>query len=162
MKPKIVTIGVYGYDEDGFFKALTDAGVDTFCDIRQRRGMRGAKYSFVNSSKLQERLERLGIRYFHCRFLAPSQTVRELQKAADKSSGTGKRSRSDLSDEFVEAYHKECLATFEAAEFVKELGENAKVVALFCVEREPSACHRSLVARRLAQDLELDVHHIMP
>lgn len=162
MKPKIVTIGVYGYDEDGFFKALTDAGVDTFCDVRQRRGMRGAKYAFVNSNRLQERLQELGIRYFHFRHLAPSQTVRELQKAADLSAGTGKRTRLDLSDEFAKAYYEECLVSFEAEEFIKELGEDAKVVALFCVEREPAACHRSLVAQRLAQDLELDIYHIMP
>jgi hypothetical protein len=27
-----------------------------FCDIRQRRGVRGAKYSFVNSNRLQQKL----------------------------------------------------------------------------------------------------------
>ncbi len=162
MKPKIVTIGVYGYEEDGFFKAVTDAGVDTFCDIRQRRGMRGAKYAFVNSNRLQDRLEGLGIRYFHFRNLAPNQAVRELQKAADKTARIGKRTRLELSEEFVEAYHKDCLAAFDADEFIKGLGEDAKVVALFCVEREPAACHRSLVAQQLAQDLELDTHHIVP
>jgi len=28
-----MTIGVYGADEDSFFGALTNAGVDTFCDV---------------------------------------------------------------------------------------------------------------------------------
>lgn len=162
MKPRIVTIGVYGYDEEVFFKALTDAGVDTFCDIRQRRGMRGAKYAFVNSNRLQDRLERVGIRYCHFRQLAPDQSVRGLQKAADETAGTGKRTRSNLSDEFIEAYSRECLSTFGAQDFIRELGEDAKVVALFCVEREPAACHRSLVAQRLSQELELDVRHLMP
>jgi hypothetical protein len=36
------------------------------------------------------------------------------------------------------------------------------VVALFCVEREPAACHRSLVAARLSRDLGLDVEHLGP
>jgi len=29
----LMTIGVYGADEDSFFGALTNAGVDTFCDV---------------------------------------------------------------------------------------------------------------------------------
>ena len=36
MKIKIITIGVYGFDETGFFDALCNAQVDTFCDIRMR------------------------------------------------------------------------------------------------------------------------------
>ena len=53
---KFVTIGVYGSDEATFFEALQRAGVDTFCDIRWRRGVRGAKYAFANSARLQKRL----------------------------------------------------------------------------------------------------------
>ena len=30
---RIITIGVFGFDEESFFAALTGAGVDTFCDI---------------------------------------------------------------------------------------------------------------------------------
>ena len=52
MNPKIVTIGVYGFDETGFFRALQDAEVDTFCDIRDRRGVRGATYAFEKGSDL--------------------------------------------------------------------------------------------------------------
>ena len=37
---QIVTIGVYGFKLDQFFQALQRAGVDTFCDIRWRRGVR--------------------------------------------------------------------------------------------------------------------------
>lgn len=42
MKPTIVTIGVYGFDEQSFFQALQDAQIDTLCDIRARRGVRGS------------------------------------------------------------------------------------------------------------------------
>ncbi|MFN2179799.1 MAG: hypothetical protein ACK2UV_09955, partial [Candidatus Promineifilaceae bacterium] len=58
--PAIVTIGVYGFDETTFFQALKDAGVDTFCDIRRRRGVRGSRYAFANSKRLQKRLAELG------------------------------------------------------------------------------------------------------
>ncbi len=122
MNPKIVTIGVYGYSEEAFFKTLIDAGVDTFCDLRQRRGMRGKKYAFVNSQHLQERLEELGIRYLHLRDLAPSQTVRERQKMADKTTGISKQARVQLSNEFYRAYQKEHLATFDSSSFYPTSG----------------------------------------
>lgn len=53
------TIGVYNSTENEFFNKLTQNNIDTFCDIRQRRGVRGAKYSFVNSNRLQEKLNDL-------------------------------------------------------------------------------------------------------
>ena len=39
---KIFTIGVYGKTADQFFSALTEHQIDVFCDIRQRRGLRGS------------------------------------------------------------------------------------------------------------------------
>jgi hypothetical protein len=159
-KLEIVTIGVYGYDEAGFFQALTDAKIDTFCDIRLRRGMRGPQYAFVNSMRLQQRLEELGIRYFHLKELAPIQDVRDKQKEEDVRTGVGKRSRERLGQTFVEAYRKEHLSKFDSARLIEQLGPNAEVIALFCVEREPEACHRSLVAGRLQHDLALSVEHL--
>ena len=84
MKPKIVTIGVYGFDESSFFEALREADVDTFCDIRARRGLRGATYAFANSQRLQERLAELGIRYIHRKDLAPTRAARDRQAQTDK------------------------------------------------------------------------------
>ena len=84
MKIKIVTIGVYGFDESSFFDALCKAEVDTFCDIRSRRGVRGATYAFANSARLQARLSELGIRYLYRKDLGPTKTVRDKQAAADK------------------------------------------------------------------------------
>ncbi len=53
---KIYTIGVYGSTEEEFFGKLTKSKIDLFCDIRQRRGVRGRQYAFVNSSYLQKKL----------------------------------------------------------------------------------------------------------
>ena len=89
---RIVTIGVYGFREDAFFEALQDAQVDVFCDIRWRRGVRGAEYAFVNHKRLVARLESLGIEYVHRRDLAPTPEVRQRQKDADES-GWGACSR---------------------------------------------------------------------
>lgn len=162
MIPKIVTIGVYGFEEEHFFRALQDAGVEAFCDIRQRRGVRGSHYAFANSQRLQQRLAEMGIRYLHRKDLAPNKAIRQQQKAADEASGTKKRERSRLSPAFIRAYQSEILSDFDAWAFLDEIGPEAAVVALFCVEREPAACHRALLAGHLAQELGLVVEHIEP
>jgi uncharacterized protein (DUF488 family) len=159
-KPRIVTIGVYGYGEGEFFHALQDAGVDTFCDVRRRRAVRGAAYAFANSRRLQTRLEELGIRYIHRIDLSPSNAARAVQYAADDAKKIGKRQRDVLAPAFAAAYEREVLAEFSPEAFLAGLPEDAKVVALFCVERAPEACHRSLLAARLAEALGLDVEHV--
>lgn len=158
--PSLVTIGVYGSDEAGFFAALLRAGVDTFVDIRQRRGMRGAAYAFANSQRLQARLAELGLRYIHRPDLAPSATARGQQSAVDKAGKTAKRQRTVLDPAFAAAYRQERLAGFNSQQFLADLGP-ARVVALFCVEREAAACHRSLLATRLQRDLGLHVQHLI-
>ena len=162
MPLEFVTIGVYGWDAERFFAALRAAEVDTFCDIRARRGVRGAEYAFANSARLQDRLAEMGIRYIHRRDLAPSKEVRGRQYAADRAAHTAKRQRAALSPAFAEAYLRERLCDFDSAAFISDLGEQAHIVALFCVEGEPAACHRSLLADRLAKDLGLPVRHLLP
>lgn len=162
MKPKIVTIGVYGFDETGFFRALQDAKVDTFCDIRDRRGVRGSTYAFVNSQRLQARLADLGVCYLHRKDLAPSKAVRAKQAEMDKATKTAKRQRTELGQAFIEGYLHECLTHFQPKSLLDDLKPDTQVVALFCVEREPAACHRSLVADKLAKELSLEVEHILP
>jgi uncharacterized protein (DUF488 family) len=162
MQQRIVTIGVYGFDQETFFKALLDAKVDTFCDIRMRRGMRGSTYAFVNSSRLQKRLGELGIRYLHLKNLAPNSEIRATQKQEDEMLRVAKRTRKVLGQTFIQAYEKTCLSDFNTVKFIQQLGQNARVISLFCVEREPEACHRSLAAKRIARDLEIQVEHITP
>src|SRR3954465_9824857 len=145
---RAVTIGAIGWTADSFFDALTAAKVETFCDIRRRRGVRGPDYTFANSRRLQHRLEQLGIAYVHRLDLAPNQAVRAVQAAADRSAGIATRSRQRMSDEFIAAYRAEHLADFDARRFVEEVGCRG-AFSLFCVEREPAACHRSLVAQAL-------------
>lgn len=162
MKPKIVTIGVYGFDEDRFFETLRKVKVDTFCDIRSRRGVRGSAYAFANSLRLQARLAELGIRYLYRKDLAPTKAVRDRQAAVDKATKIAKRKRTTLGEAFITAYRSECLASFDPHSLLYDLEEDAEVVALFCVEKDPEACHRSLVADKLAKELKLEVEDIVP
>ena len=146
-KSTIYTIGVYGFSECDFFDKLISNKIDIFCDIRLRRGMRGSKYSFVNSKYLQKKLDTLGIQYIHSKELAPSKETRQFQKDDDIESKKSKRERILLSDLFIEKYHDSCISHFNFDEFVeKYLSGSAKII-FFCVEKSPLACHRSIVAK---------------
>lgn len=155
------TIGVYNTTEQEFFKKLTDNHIDTFCDIRQRRGVRGAKYSFVNSNRLQEILSELDIKYGHIINLAPPAEIRELQKEADLLKGELKRERQSLGQVFIVEYKDRVLDKFDFESFIEQL-ENigANRVVLFCVEEKPEACHRSVVSQKLQEKYNYSVTHL--
>ena len=160
--PEVVTIGVYGWEEASFWEALQKAAVDTFVDIRRRRGVRGAAYAFANAARLQAGLAAIGIRYLHRLDLAPGNETRAAQQAVDRAAHVARRQRAQLDPGFVARYQHECLDTFDSAAFIVSLGPTAQVIALFCVEGEPAACHRSLLANRLTSDLSLPVDHLRP
>ena len=159
---ELVTIGVYGWDAETFFAALQAAGVDLLCDIRARRGVRGSAYAFANSARLQRRLAELGIAYVHRRDVAPGDALRGRQAAVDKASHTAKRQRTIISTDFATGYRQACLEQLDPAAFMAEVGQGRQVVALLCVEREPAACHRGLLADHLAAGLGLKVRHLLP
>jgi uncharacterized protein (DUF488 family) len=93
--------------------------------------------------------------------LAPTTEMREVQYREDAKLGVGKRSRAELAPEYRERYLHEILDPVDLARFVLELPADASS-ALFCVERDWQACHRSLVAERLAQEHGVTVVHLLP
>ena len=155
------TIGVYGQSAEEFFSTLVTNQIDTFIDIRRRRAVRGSKFSFVNSKRLQNKLRELGINYIHILELAPTNEIRELQKSEDKKLGVLKRERNELGKIFVSEYKKQILEQFDLSELIKKLSLlNAQRPVLFCVEKEPEACHRSIVSSKLAVDYNSNIHHL--
>ncbi len=144
------TLGVYGSTEEEFFKKLQDNVVDLFCDIRQRRGVRGKKYAYVNSKKLQEKLAALGIDYIHIKALAPTKEIRGYQKEDDKAKNVLKREREVLGEKFIAKYNECILEHYDFNIFISYIHEKGyKNIVFFCVEKELHACHRSLVANVL-------------
>jgi len=156
----ILTTGVYGKSAEHFFRQLTEAKVDLFCDIRLRRGLRGSQYAFANSTRLQHELASFGIAYRHFPELAPSIDTRAAQHAADSAGGVQKRSRETLSEEFKHRYITEVLGPFDSNAFRTTLGPDARRVVLFCVEGNPKACHRSLLADRLTMDWQIPIQDL--
>jgi hypothetical protein len=134
--------------------------VDLFVDIRARRGLRGSEYAFANSARLQARLAELGIGYQHVRALAPPDSVRNIQKQADAAEHQQKRTRTGLSDAFIAAYQAQVLDGFDAPAFLAALDPGVRAFCLFCVERDPLACHRSLAAAWFATYTGIPVEHL--
>ena len=140
---------MYGFTAQAFMDALREADVHQLLDVRQRRGVRGREYAWANARRLQAALADAGIGYRHHPELAPTTELRQLQYREDERRGEGKRSRSVLAPEYVERYTREILDRVDLGPIVAAMPTDG-TAALFCVERDPEACHRSLIAERLA------------
>lgn len=157
---KIYTIGVFGSTEQQFFAKLVENKIDTFCDIRQRRGVRGSEYAFVNSNYLQHKLAEMDIKYGHIIELAPTTEIREKQKAVDLANGERKRDRTQLGHTFITEYKKH-IENYDFDALVSHLDDiGANRVVFFCVEQYASACHRSIVAEELCNRYNYEVTHL--
>lgn len=163
-RPVVTTIGVYGFTVETFLEALTGAGVGLLLDLRQRRGVRGPDYAWANSARLQRALAAAGIDYRHVKELAPTTEMRQLQYREDDRLGVGKRNRATLAPEYARRYTEEILDPFDLPALVTTLPTTSPT-ALLCVEEDPAACHRSLVASRLHETHHLphlDPDHLRP
>ena len=155
------TIGVYGWTLEAFLDALRGAGVTRVVDVRQRRGVRGAEYAWANAKRLESALADAGIEYLHEPELAPTTELRQVQYAEDERQGVGKRSRTELADEYRRRYLAEILDRVDLEAVAEGLPRDG-LAAFLCVERDPEACHRSLVAERLADRHGVRVTHLRP
>lgn len=158
---RVSTIGVYDWDLESFLAALAAADVGLIADVRQRRGVRGPQYAWANSRRLQAALAEAGLQYRHHPELAPTTELRRLQYAEDARLGVGKRSRVKLAPEYRRRYTREILDRVDLARFAQSLPRE-HATALLCVEQDPAACHRSIIAERLAQRHGVAVEHLVP
>jgi uncharacterized protein (DUF488 family) len=159
--PRIATIGVYDFDAASFVAALDEAGVTKVFDVRQRRGVRGSRYAWANAQRLQKLLVEARIGYEYHPELAPDTEMRQLQYRDDDAQGVGKRSRVRLAPEYIREYTEEILDLVPLEPLIGRFPVHG-VGALLCVEATAQACHRSLVANRLAERFGFEVTHIEP
>lgn len=150
----VTATGVYGNTENEFFQKILDEQITLFVDVRQRRGMRGSKYSFANSTYLQNKLQEFGIKYVHIKELAPTTFIRDEQKKQDALLNTTKSQRNCLGNKFIELYKKDILNIFNFQEFINQY--NTEKIVFFCVEEECKACHRSLIIEKLKTEFLID------
>ena len=129
-------------------------------DVRQRRGVRGSEYAWANSRRLQDAMAEAEIGYQHLPELAPTTELREAQYREDARLGEGKRSRTALAAAYARGYTEQILDPADLDAIVRFIGGSR--AALLCVERDARACHRSLVAARLAEDHGFEVLDLRP
>jgi uncharacterized protein (DUF488 family) len=158
---RIATIGVYDFDAAGFIEKLDEAGVTQLLDIRQRRGVRGPQYAWANARRLQSLLTNARIGYEYHPELAPDTELRQLQYREDDRQGVGKRSRVRLAPEYVRKYTEEILDLVPLGQLVRRLPVHG-IGVLLCVEATAQACHRSLVADRLAERFGFEIVDLEP
>lgn len=131
-------------------------------DIRRRRAVRGSEYAYANALQLTGELRERGIAYKHVIGLAPDLETLNLQGRADASAKQKKSERTELSSEYVAQFTGRTLDAFDFEILAAELA-GFRAPALLCVERIPGACHRSLVAPKLAVALGgVEIVHLKP
>lgn len=143
--PELVSIGYEGRDVQELIAQLQSLHVGVLVDVRltpisRKRGM--------SKSALAAELEAAGIRYVHHRELGNPKDNRDAYRDGDKRAYA--RFEQLLETEAAE----------EALEHVSELLDG-ECVALLCVERDHSQCHRALVTEALRErEPDLFVHQV--
>lgn len=114
---------------------LEGAGIQRLIDVRYRPQSRRAGMS---KTKLGQHLAEHGIAYEHRRSLGTPPEIRTDLKAGRVQEGRRRF-----------AAHVEATAAEELDELAAELVAGGPRTALLCLEAEPSACHRRVVAEAL-------------
>ena len=141
----ITTIGYEGACPANFDAALAGAGVDLVVDVRAVAISRKAGFS---KTALSERLRDRGLQYVHLRGLGDPKPGREAARAGDMA----------LFRRIFGAH----LATADAKADLARLQVLAatKTVALLCYEADAEGCHRSIVAKLVANAGNLSILHL--
>ncbi len=130
------TIGYEGTDIDRFVQTLKHVGIQRLADVRAVALSRKKGFS---KKALAARLAEEGIEYLHFISLGDPKPGREA-------------ARSGLFDEFRAIYgaHLDSPAAQAALDELRA-AVSELATCLLCFEREPSSCHRSIVASELSQ-----------
>ena len=138
---RIFTIGYEGATVAEFLAALQKAGVERVIDIRAVPNSRRPGFS---KTPLRNALAEAGIDYVHLRALGTPADGRAAARAGRK-------------DELKRIY----AGQLELPEAMAETGKmldlsREKPSALLCYERDPAACHRTLLLEAVAPDAEVE------
>jgi uncharacterized protein (DUF488 family) len=138
---RIFTIGYEGATVGEFLSALQSAGVERVIDVRAVPNSRRPGFS---KTPLRNALAEAGIDYVHLRALGTPADGRAAARAGRK-------------DELKRIY----AGQLELPEAIAESGKmldlsREKPSALLCYERDPAACHRTLLLEAVAPDAEIE------
>lgn len=134
----LYTVGYEGTDIDRFIATLKAVGVHLLVDVRALPLSRKKGFS---KRSLRDRIEQEGMGYAHLGALGDPKAGRDAARAG----------RFDL---FRDIYTKH-LAQAAPQETLRQLASLAKEqpACLMCFERDPTHCHRLIVASRLPKSV---------
>jgi len=137
---KLFTIGYEATTMGEFLDALKSAGVERVIDVRAVANSRRPGFS---KTPLRNALAEVGIDYVHLKPLGTPAVGREAARAGRVD---------DLKR--IYAAQLDLPEAIVAAEQMRELADE-KPSALLCYEREPAACHRTLLWRAILPDAQV-------
>ena len=146
MKP-IATIGYEAATVPRVIEALKEAKVELLIDVRAIAASRRAGFS---KTLLSGSLNEAGIEYLHLRWLG---TPKEGRDAA----------RAGRAAEMHEIFHEHMRTDAALAALEQAVVESRqKRLCLLCLEADPIACHRSIVADMMLGETSAEVVHLHP
>jgi len=146
--PNIFTIGYEHATVAGFQDALRDAKIDLLVDVRAVASSRRPGFA---KTALAANLEGAGIDYLHLRGLGTPAAGRAAARAGRHAE--------------MHAIFERHLATPESQDELSTLADlvrSGRRVCILCFEADPAHCHRTLVARALAERVPVRVEHLRP
>jgi len=140
---RVFTIGYEGQTPDTFEELLRSNGVKRLVDVR---GIANSRKTGFSSTSLKERFSQYGIDYIHLKELgSPKEARMKLRKDNDFESFTARYCS------YLEQRRDELNALIELAA--------EEPTAVMCFERDPSMCHRSIIAAKV-QEMGFDVENL--
>jgi uncharacterized protein (DUF488 family) len=135
----LYTIGYEGTDIDRFVATLKAVGVRLLADVRALPLSRKKGFS---KNGLRVRIEQEGMEYIHLGALGDPKEGRDAARAG-------------RFDQFRKIYNKH-LAQAEPQETLRELEAlvGKRPTCLMCFERDPTECHRLIVASQLPKSVK--------
>jgi hypothetical protein len=145
--PGVYTAGYEGLSVDRFLDMLMRGGIGRIIDVRNNPSSR--RYGF-HKGTLTRLAAGLAIDYVHFPALGiPSARRRGLPADADRAVLFEEYERTTLESEVLDQAR--------VADLMRE-----RPGVLVCMEADPSCCHRSRLASRIARLTGLPVHHLLP
>ena len=148
MKKKSARVSTIGYEQSTpaeFTARLLAAKIDVVIDVRAVPLSRKPGFS---KNKLAAALTAIDVEYQHVVKLGAPREIRDALRDKGTWASYERGYNAHLS-----RYEEEVQALLDLAA--------ERTICLLCFEREPEVCHRSLIARRMAdKQPEIVVHHI--
>jgi len=146
MIKNLFTLGYQGLTQNEFAKLILDNGIKKIIDVRAVPLSRKKGFS---KSKLESRLNEIGLEYEHIRSLGTPKAIREDFK---------------LNGDFQEFSKLYLRAISNEKKTLDDLSSKVSnsVCCLLCFEKAPSECHRSIVANEIVKRAknQIQINHL--